>query len=79
MKSTDPLAERGEMSEVFDTVKKLRHSGHAPLACPVCGGLKVRQQGSLSGWLIPPVYSCEECGYVGRVVLELEKESQETP
>jgi len=44
--------------------------------CPACGSMKVKQQGSLSGWLLPAVYACEECGYVGRVVLEREDEGE---
>jgi len=39
--------------------------------------MKIKQQGSLNGWLLPPVYACEQCGYVGRLVLELEEESED--
>jgi len=31
----------------------------------------------LNGWLIPAVYVCEECGYAGGIVLELEEESDD--
>jgi predicted RNA-binding Zn-ribbon protein involved in translation (DUF1610 family) len=65
------------MNEVFDTVRELKHSGPAPLACPRCGSLKVRQQGSLSGWLLPPTYCCSDCGYLGLLVLELEQKGEE--
>ena len=61
------------MSSFFDAVKDLKYSGAAPKACPVCGSVNVRMQGSLSGWLLPPVYSCGQCGYTGSLVLELEK------
>ena len=64
------------MSDFFDTVKNLKHSGPAPKICPACGSTKLKQQGSLSGWLLPAIYACEECGYVGGVVLELEDESE---
>jgi predicted RNA-binding Zn-ribbon protein involved in translation (DUF1610 family) len=67
------------MSDFFDTVKNLKHSGPAPKICPACGSMKLKQQGSLSGWLLPPVYACEECGYVGLVVLELEDEGEGPP
>ncbi len=65
------------MNHFFETVKNLKHSGPSPHACPACGSMKIKQQGSLSGWLLPAVYACEECGYVGRLVLELEKEPEE--
>jgi len=65
------------MSSFFDALRNLKHSGTAPQACPACGSLKIRQQGSLSGWLLPPVYACQQCGYVGNLVLELENEEEE--
>lgn len=57
-------------------MKNLKRSGSASLACPVCGSVKIKMQGSLSGWLLPPKYACGECGYVGQIVLELEEENQ---
>jgi len=65
------------MSSFFDAVKDLKHSGTAPKACPVCGSVNVRLMGSLSGWLLPAVYACEQCGYSGSLVLELEEASEE--
>ena len=61
------------MGRIFDTVKNLKHSGPAPLACPICGSMKIQQRGSLGGWLLPADYACAECGYVGKLVLELEE------
>jgi len=61
------------MSDFFDTMKNLRHSGPGPLACPVCGSVKIRQRGSLGGWLLPPDWVCLDCGYVGKLVLELDE------
>lgn len=65
------------MGAFFDTMRNLKHSGPAPQICPACGSMKVKQQGSLNGWLMPAVYACEECGYVGGIVLELEEESDD--
>jgi predicted RNA-binding Zn-ribbon protein involved in translation (DUF1610 family) len=64
------------MGSFFDTVKNLKHSDPGPQMCPVCGSMKLKQQGSLSGWLLPAVYRCEECGYVGQVVLERDDEGK---
>jgi predicted RNA-binding Zn-ribbon protein involved in translation (DUF1610 family) len=57
----------------FETLKKLKRSAAAAQVCPSCGSVRIRFHDSLGGWLLPPVYSCEDCGYVGRVVLELEE------
>jgi len=65
------------MSSFFDAVKDLKHSATAPKACPVCGSVNVRFVGSLSGWLLPAMYVCEQCGYSGSLVLELEEASEE--
>jgi predicted RNA-binding Zn-ribbon protein involved in translation (DUF1610 family) len=54
-------------------MKKIKRSGPAAQVCPSCGSFRIKIHGSLGGWLLPPVYSCEECGYVGRLVLELEE------
>ena len=60
------------MSSFFDALRNLKHSRTLPMACPACGSVRIRQQGSLSGWLLPPVYVCLQCGYVGSLVVELE-------
>jgi hypothetical protein len=33
--------------------------------------MKIRMTGSLSGWLTPATYTCDECGYVGSIILEV--------
>jgi predicted RNA-binding Zn-ribbon protein involved in translation (DUF1610 family) len=60
------------MSSFFDALRSLKHSGTMPQACPACGSVRIRQQSSLTGWLLPPMYACQDCGYVGYLVLELE-------
>ena len=39
---------------------------------------KSQLSSSLAVWLTPKQYLCEECGYLGIVVMELEKEESET-
>jgi predicted RNA-binding Zn-ribbon protein involved in translation (DUF1610 family) len=58
-------------------MKGLKHTGHSAFACPSCRSLKVRPSGSLSGWLTPAVYACEECGYVGGIILEVEPDDSD--
>jgi phage-related protein len=38
--------------------------------------MKIKMTGSLSGWLIPATYACNECGYVGTIVLEVDDEDR---
>jgi predicted RNA-binding Zn-ribbon protein involved in translation (DUF1610 family) len=65
------------MSSFFDAVRDLKHSGTGPKACPICGSVEVKLMGSLSGWLLPALYSCQQCGYSGSLVLELEEASED--
>jgi len=64
------------MNDFLETMKHLKHSGTSPIICPVCGSMRVRQRGSLSGWLLPAVYSCEDCGYLGSLVLEADSDEE---
>ena len=62
------------MNDFLETMKHLKHSGTSPIICPVCGSMRIRLKGSLSGWLLPAAYSCEDCGYLGSLVLEADSE-----
>jgi predicted RNA-binding Zn-ribbon protein involved in translation (DUF1610 family) len=57
--------------EVFKTLKYRKPS---KIFCPRCGSPKIRLSSSLDYWLTPKKYVCENCGYVGPIVMELEKE-----
>ena len=60
------------MGQFFDVLKNMKRSCPTPQVCPSCGSTRIRQHGSLNGWLLPAVYKCEDCGYVGKLVLELD-------
>ena len=48
--------------------------------CPKCGSDKIRAiKTSVSGWLLPNQYYCEEegCGYSGTLYVEIEVEEVE--
>jgi predicted RNA-binding Zn-ribbon protein involved in translation (DUF1610 family) len=49
------------------------------LACPRCGSVNIKLSSKLDVWLTPKRYVCSDCGYVGPVVLELEKIEDESP
>ena len=57
-----------------EVIRRLRHGGSGVRVCPRCGSPRIRRMGGLSGWLLPTIYICPDCGYQGPIVLELEKE-----
>jgi predicted RNA-binding Zn-ribbon protein involved in translation (DUF1610 family) len=59
------------MREVLKTLKRRKPD---KIYCPKCGSPKIHLSTSLDYWLTPKKYVCEDCGYVGPVVMELEKE-----
>lgn len=63
------------MNRFVEVVRNLRRRGPHAIACPRCGSMRVRETGSIDGWLAPSLYACSECGYVGRVIIEVEPET----
>lgn len=44
--------------------------------CPVCQSSKLHLSSRFDAWLLPERYVCEECGYTGAIVLEVEPEEE---
>jgi hypothetical protein len=61
----------GNIREVF---KAIKHNKPTQIFCPRCGSPKLTLSSSLNYWLTPQQYFCKECGYLGAVFMELEKE-----
>ncbi|MEM2118071.1 MAG: hypothetical protein QW386_03515 [Candidatus Bathyarchaeia archaeon] len=61
------------LREVFGTLKRRKPS---KIFCPRCGSSKIHLSSSLDYWLTPRKYVCDDCGYVGILVMELEKEEE---
>ena len=59
------------LREVFKT---LRHRKPSKIYCPRCGSPKISLSSALDLGVTPRKYACYNCGYVGPVVMELEKE-----
>jgi predicted RNA-binding Zn-ribbon protein involved in translation (DUF1610 family) len=60
------------MNRFVEVLKELkRHRGSA-IACPQCRSLNIYKSSGMDGWLLPPLYLCPDCGYSGRVVVELQ-------
>jgi predicted RNA-binding Zn-ribbon protein involved in translation (DUF1610 family) len=61
----------GDIREVLKTLKRRRPS---KIYCPKCGAAGIHLSSSLDYWLTPKKYVCDDCGYNGPIVMELEKE-----
>ncbi len=57
---------------VLNTLKEARHSSPRPVFCPKCKSHRVRLKESYG--ILPHTYNCQDCGYEGTLVLELEIE-----
>ncbi|MBN2334042.1 hypothetical protein JXL21_00685 [Candidatus Bathyarchaeota archaeon] len=55
-----------------DTRFKVTHRTPKPVFCPVCRSHKVKIKESYG--ILPQMYHCEDCGYEGTLILELEEE-----
>jgi len=60
-----------DIKEVFRTLNYRRPTR---IYCPRCGSPKIHLSSSLDYWLTPKKYVCENCGYIGPIIMELEKE-----
>ncbi len=65
-----------ETDGIRDVFKNIKHRKPTKIFCPRCASPKIALSNSLSMWLTPKEYYCENCGYLGIVVMELEKEDE---
>ena len=66
---------------IRDVLKSAKHRKPTHIYCPRCASPKIKLSSSLAVWLTPKEYYCENCGYRGIIVMELEvdeKEKEET-
>jgi predicted RNA-binding Zn-ribbon protein involved in translation (DUF1610 family) len=52
----------------------MKHRRPSKKYCPRCGSPEIHLSSNLDYWLTPKKYACKKCGYVGPIVMELEKE-----
>jgi predicted RNA-binding Zn-ribbon protein involved in translation (DUF1610 family) len=66
----------GFLKNLKTFLKSIQRTSPKPIVCPKCGSTKIRLNTSISGWLIPEEYICDECGYTGAAieVKQLEEE-----
>jgi len=64
------------LQNVREVLKSLKHGKPKRIYCPRCCSPKITLSSSLDIWLTPQNYICQECGYKGPIVMELEKEEE---
>jgi len=64
----------GILQNLREVVRSLKHSQPTPKLCPRCASPKLRLSSRFDIWLLPEQYVCDNCGYKGPIVMELEKE-----
>jgi len=67
----------GLLKNLREVVGSLKRSQPKPKLCPRCASPKLRLSSRFDIWLFPEQYVCENCGYKGPIVMELEKEGTE--
>ena len=65
------------LENVREVFKTLKHRKPSKIYCPRCCSSKMRLYSGLDLWLTPRKYVCNNCGYVGPIVMELEPEKEE--
>jgi transposase-like protein len=54
----------------------MKHGKPARIYCPRCCSPKIHLSSGFDTWLTPQKYVCENCGYTGQIIMELEKEEE---
>ena len=68
------------LQNIREVFKTLKHRKPTQIYCPRCASQKINLSSSLNMWLTPKTYLCQDCGYNGPIVMELEKiEETEAP
>jgi len=49
----------------------LSHSENRIIICPRCGSQNIRLSSKFDAWLTPKRYVCNDCGYIGPIILEI--------
>jgi len=66
-----------KLGDIREVLKSMKHRRPSSIFCPRCASSKISLFSSLDIWLTPKKYVCGDCGYVGPVVMELEKTEKE--
>jgi len=64
------------LQNIREILKTIKHRRPSKIYCPRCGSPKIHLSSSLDYWLTPKKYICEECGYKGPIVMELDENNK---
>jgi predicted RNA-binding Zn-ribbon protein involved in translation (DUF1610 family) len=64
----------GTLGNIREVLRTLKHDKPSKTYCPRCGSPDIHLLSTLYYGLFPKKYVCENCGYNGPIVMELEKE-----
>jgi predicted RNA-binding Zn-ribbon protein involved in translation (DUF1610 family) len=67
------------MQALRDLLGNLKRRKPAKKYCPKCGNPNIRLSSKFDVWLLPELYVCEQFGYKGALVLELEETDEREP
>ncbi|MEM2971121.1 MAG: hypothetical protein QW270_01675 [Candidatus Bathyarchaeia archaeon] len=62
------------LENIREVFRMLKHRKPSKIYCPKCGSPKIHLSTTLIVGFTPRKYVCENCGYTGPIVMELEKE-----
>jgi predicted RNA-binding Zn-ribbon protein involved in translation (DUF1610 family) len=63
------------LQNIRDVLKATKHKRPTQIYCPKCGSPKIHQSTTFNYWITPTKYTCDNCGYNGPIIMELEKEN----
>ena len=62
------------LGDIRDVLKSLKHRKPSKVYCPKCASPNIHVSSGFDYWLVPVKYVCDNCGYTGPMIMELEKE-----
>ncbi|MGQ9759765.1 MAG: hypothetical protein ACUVQ5_04240 [Candidatus Methanomethylicaceae archaeon] len=65
-----------KLENLKETLGAVRRKKVKPKVCPRCGSTDISIL-TLTGYIAPPAYLCNKCGFHGTLFLEVEKEEGE--
>jgi len=65
------------LGDIREILKSLRRAKPSKSYCPKCASPNIHLSSRVDYWLAPRKYVCEDCGYNGPIIMELEKEENQ--
>jgi len=62
-----------KIKRIINKLRLSRDSSGKVIVCPRCGSTRLTLTSKMDAWLTPRRYFCADCGYVGPIVMEVER------